>query len=78
MIELDHVVPYSLFDRRRLVEWWPLRERSVRLVFVVVHGIGRENVLEVSATEDGIRSRHSPKAMLNVSSIYKYGSIAVA
>src|SRR6266540_520522 len=51
-IELDHVGPYSLFDRRRLVERWPLREGAVRSVFVVVRDVGRENVVEVAATED--------------------------
>ena len=52
MIELDHVGPYFLFDRRRLVERWPLREGAMRSVFVVVRDVGRENVLEVAATED--------------------------
>src|SRR6266536_3970592 len=52
MIELDHVGPYSVFDRRRLVERWPLREGAVRSVFVVVRDVGRENVVEVAATED--------------------------
>jgi hypothetical protein len=51
-IGFDHVGRCLLVTRRQLAERWPLPERAVRSVLVVMPDVGRDDVLEVAAAKN--------------------------